>query len=234
MSNTLDDHQEESLQTLQEEDYAPPRPSGCRNVAMGCGCAMGVLLLILTGLGVWIFLNWKQLAADFTKQVAADAVAKSSLPAEDKARVLKRINQLADDFQTEKVSFEQLKQVFQKVAESPLLPLGMVMAADEKYLKPSGLSNDEKDEGRRTLQRLARGAFEKRIPQNDTQEVMKLVMERQPDGSERLKQQLTDDELKAFLEKAKEKADAASVPDEAFEVNIADELEKAIDQVLKP
>ncbi|TXT36919.1 MAG: hypothetical protein FD138_840, partial [Planctomycetota bacterium] len=207
----------------------------CRNVAMGCGCAMGVLLLILTGLGVWIFLNWKPLAADFTKQVAADAVARSSLPADDKARVLKRINQLADDFKTEKVSFEQLKQVIKKIAESPLLPLGMVMAADEKYLKPSGLSNDEKDEGRRTLQRLARGAFEKSIPQNDTQQVMKLVMEPQPGGgNERLKERLTDDELKAFLAKAKEKADAASVPDEAFEVNIADELEKAIDQVLKP
>ncbi len=49
-----------------------------------------------------------------------------------------------------------------------------------------------------------------------------------------LNQQLTDDELKAFLEKAKAKADAASIPDEPFEVNIADELEKAIDKVLKP
>ena len=232
MSNTLDDR--EALQTLQEEDYSPPPPSGCRNVALGCGCAAGVVLLILVGLGTWVFLNWKPMAADFTKRVAADAVAKSSLPADDKARILKRINQLADDFKSEKVSFEQLKQVIQKVAESPLLPLGMVMAADDKYLKPSGLSNEEKDEGRRTLQRLARGAFEKSIPQNDTQEVMKLVMEHQPDGSERLKERLTDDELKAFLAKAKEKADAASVPDEDFEVNIADELEKAIDNALKP
>lgn len=233
MSNTLDEREDESLQTLQDDDYSPPPPSGCRNVAMGCGCAMGVLLLIAAGLGVWIFLNWKQMASDFTKQVAADAVAKSSLPAEDKARVLKRINQLADDFKTEKVSFDQLKQVARKIAESPLLPLGMVMAADEKYLKPSGLTQKEKEDGRRALQRLARGVFEKRIPQNETQEVMKLAMERQPDGTDRVKEQLTDEELKAFLAKAKEKADAATVPDEAFEVNIADELEKAIDQVLK-
>lgn len=59
-------------------------------------------------------------------------------------------------------------------------------------------------------------------------------MDRQPDGSEQLKERLTDAELKAFLEKAKEKADAANVPDEPFEVNIADELEKAIDKALKP
>jgi len=112
--------------------------------------------------------------------------------------------------------------------------LGLVMAADEKYVKPSGLSNDDQDAARRTLQRLARGAFEKTIPENEVQEAMQLVMQHQPDGSQQLKERLTDDELKAFLEKAKEKADAASVPDEPFEVNIADELEKAIDKAIKP
>ena len=121
----------------------------------------------------------------------------------------------------------------EQIAESPLLPLGLVMAADEKYVKPSGLTNEEKDAGRRIATARSR-SLEKTIPENDSQEVMKLVMEPQPGGGERLKEQLTDDELKAFLEKAKEKADAASVPDEPFEVNIADELEKAIDKVLKP
>ncbi len=201
---------------------------------MGCGCAAVCLLLVLAGIGTWVAFNWKGWASDITKKVAADAVAKSSLPAEDKARILKRINLLADDFQAGKVSTQQLGHVMEQIAKSPLLPLGLVMAADEKYVKPSGLSSDDQDAARRTLQRLARGAFEKSIPENDTQEVMKLVMNHQPDGSEQLKERLTDDELKAFLEKAKEKADAASVPDEPFEVNIADELEKAIDKALNP
>lgn len=236
MSNTLDDHDQNNDEANERFEPAPPQPSGCRNFAMGCGCAAGCLLLVAVGIGVWIAMNWKNWAAELGKQVAADAVAKSSLPAEDKARVLNRINQLADDFKAGKVSTEQLGKVMEQIAQSPLLPLGLVMAADEKYVKPSGLTNEDKDAGRRTLQRLARGAFEKTIPEKDSQEVMKLVMEPQPGGGsgERLKERLTDDELKAFLEKAKEKADAASVPDEPFEVNIADELEKAIDKVLKP
>lgn len=236
MSNTLDDHDQNNDEANERFEPAPPQPSGCRNFAMGCGCAAGCLLLVAVGIGVWITMNWKNWAAELGKQVAADAVAKSSLPAEDKARVLNRINQLADDFKAGKVSTEQLGKVMEQIAQSPLLPLGLVMAADEKYVKPSGLTNEDKDAGRRTLQRLARGAFEKTIPEKDSQEVMKLVMEPQPGGGsgERLKERLTDDELKAFLEKAKEKADAASVPDEPFEVNIADELEKAIDKVLKP
>ena len=132
---------------------------------MGCGCAAVCLLLVAVGVGVWVSMNWKDWAADLGKQVAADAIAKSSLPAEDKARVLNRINQLADDFKVGKVSTEQLGKVMEQIAQSPLLPLGLVMAADEKYVKPSGLTDEDKDAGRRTLQRLARGAFEKTIPE---------------------------------------------------------------------
>lgn len=234
MSNTLDEHDQESNNTFDRDEPVAPQPSGCRNFALGCGCAAGCLLLVVAGIGVWLAMNWKIWSADFTKKVAADAVSKSSLPVDDKARILKRINQLADDFKAEKVSTQQLGHVMQQIAKSPLLPLGLVMAADEKYVKPSGLSGEEQDAGRRTLQRLARGAFEKSIPENDVQEVMQFVMQRQPDGNQQLKERLTDDELKAFLEKAKEKADAASVPDEPFEVNIADELEKAIDKALNP
>ena len=235
MSNTLDDRDQVSNEPNERfEDSAPPPPSGCRNFALGCGCAAGCLLLIVVGGGVWFAMNWKNWAAEITKKVAADAVAKSSLPAEDKARILKRINHLADDFKAGKVSMQQMGRVMEQIAQSPLLPLGLVMAADESYVKPSGLSDDEQEAGRRTLQRLARGAFEKSISESDVQEVMQLAMRIQPDGSQELKERLTDEELKAFLEKAKEKADAAAVPDEAFDVNIADEIEKAIDKAIKP
>ena len=234
MSNTLDDRDHDSLDTLQHDDSSAPPPSGCRNFAVGCGCALGCLLLVVAAIGVWVAMNWKIWVADGTKKVAADAVAKSKLSPDDKDRVLKRINQLADDFKGGTVSTEQLYQVMEQIAKSPLLPLGLLMAADETYLKPSGLSGDDKEAGRRTLQRFARGAFEKSIPDKDLEEVMKLLMERQPDGSDKLKERLTDAELEAFLDKAQEKADAANVPDEPFEVSIADELEKAIDKVLKP
>jgi hypothetical protein len=96
------------------------------------------------------------------------------------------------------------------------------------------LSDDDKADARLTLQRLARGAFEKKIAEADLQEVMQLLMQRQPDGHDQLKQALTDAELTAFLEKAEQKADDAGVPDEPFDVNIADELEQAIDRALAP
>ena len=234
MSNTLDDRDHDSLDTLQHDDSSARPPSGCRNFAVGCGCAAGALLLVFVVIGAWIAMNWKTVVADGAKKVAADAVAKSKLSADDKDRVLKRINQLADDFKGGKVSTEQLAKVMEQIAKSPLLPLGLLMAADEMYVKPSGLSDDDKEAGRRTLQRFARGAFEKSIPDSDLQEVMKLLTEKQPNGTDKLNERPTDVELQAFLKMAQEKADAGDVPDEPFEVSIADELDKAIDKVLKP
>ena len=70
MSNTLDDHdqnQNQNADASNERFDSPPKSSsGCKNVALGCGCAMGVLLLIFAGLGIWIAMNWKEMAADFT------------------------------------------------------------------------------------------------------------------------------------------------------------------------
>lgn len=223
----------ETFATEEREPTPVQGPSGCRGFAMGCGCAILGLLVVLIGVGAWVAISWKGWAAGFAKQAAAEAVARSSLSPEDKARVVKRINSLADDFQAGRLTTEQAKRVFEEITNSPLLPIALVMAADEQYVKPSGLTDEEKETARRALQRLARGAFEKTIGEREINEVMQPLMDRQPDGSQRLKNRLTDEELKAFIENAKAKADTVGVPDEPFDVNIADELDNAIDRALK-
>ena len=234
MSNTFDDDRDRHANEAFRIEEAPPPPrSGCRGFLMGCGCALAGLLVVVIGIAIWLAVNWKGWVAGFSKQVAAAVVAKSTLAPADKARILKRIDGLADDFKAGKLSPEQAKRVLEQIAQSPLFPIALVMTADEQYVKPSALTEEEKEAARRTLQRLARRAFEKKIPDAELQDVMHLLMQRQPDGSEHLKQTLTDTELKAFVDKAREKADAAAVPDEPFDVNIADELEKAIDRALK-
>ncbi len=246
MSNTFDDRTDDDNFLSERNDDrradgndrfspdAPPQPSGCRTFVRGCGCALGVLLLVVLAVGVWVAVSWKGWAADLTKKGAEEAVKKSSMPAADKARVLKRINDLADEFKAGRLSTKQARRVMEQIAKSPLLPIGIVMAIDENYLKPSGLTDDEKAAGRRAVQRFARGAFEEKISKHELKELMKLISTTSADGQQQIKQHLTDAELNAFLEKAKGTADAAEVPDEPFEVNIADELEKAIDQALKP
>ena len=234
--NTLDDRDEfeRGSRNFDRPETPPSQRSGCSKFAMGCGCLLAGVLAITIVAGVWIAMNWKTWAADASKAVTAQVVAQSSLKPEEKARIIKRIDQLADDFKSGKLSPEQAGKVLEQIAQSPLFPIALVMAAEEKYVKPSGLSADDKTAAQVTLQRFARGAFEKKIPEADLNEVMQLLMQKQADGSDQLKRVLTDAELTTFLEKAKQKADKAEVPDEPFNVNIADELEKAIDRALVP
>lgn len=219
--------------TEERDAVAPAKSNGCRNIAIGCGCVTVLLLAVAVVVGLWVQQNWKGVAADFAKQVAQQAVQTSELAPADKTRVLDRLNQLADDFKAGKISTEQMGRVFEEVAKSPLFPIAMVMVADKQYVGPSGLTAEEKQAARRTLQRLARGSFEKTIPSEKLEEVMSLIQIDQGNGQKKMKEKLTDDELKDFLSKAQQVADEAAVPDEDFEVNIPDELDKAIDNALK-
>ena len=216
----------------ERDDAGAPKSNGCRNIAIGCGCLTVLLVVVGISVGLWVQQNWKGLAADAAKMVAQQAVQEAEMPAADKQRVLDRLNRLADDFKSGKISTEQMVRVFEEVAQSPLFPIAMVMFAEKQYVGPSGLTAEEKQAAKRTLQRLARGSFEKSISSEKLEEVMSLIQIDQGNGQKKMKEKLTDDELKTFLARAQQVADEAAVPDEPFEVNIPDELDKAIDDAL--
>ena len=120
------------------------------------------------------------------------------------------------------------------IAESPLLPVGLVVAFEKGYVEPSALTAQEKADGSITLQRLARGVYERKISENDLRGVMNPISVKRANGNTELKKpdQVTVEELRTFLKTAAEKADAASVSKDPFTVDIAAELEKAVDGAL--
>jgi hypothetical protein len=201
-------------------------------VPTGCLIAAGIFLLLLIGVGIWVAVSWKGWAAAATKAIATQAINDSQLPQEQKVRLIGRIDSLATDFESGKVSLEQVGKIFEEIAEGPLLPLGIVYAAEEKYIKPAAIPQEEKDAGVRTLQRLARGVFEKKIPKEKIEDVIVPISMPDADGDRQLKDSVTPEELRNFLARAKAEADAAAIPDEPFTVDVAAEVEKAIDKAL--
>lgn len=198
----------------------------------GCLIALAVMAVIGILVGIYVAMHLKTWAAQAAKAVARSAVEQSQLSDDQKKRIVARIDSLADDFESDKITMEQMAQVFEEIGKSPLLHVAMVKAAEEKYIKPSALSAEEKAAGVRSLERLARGVHENSIPQEALQEVLDPIEATDANGQKQLKEQVTTDELKAFLAAAKKRADDAKVPDEAFTVDVAGELEKAIDRAL--
>lgn len=221
---------------LPYSDYSPPKSNTARNVVIGCSVAFGIFLLI-GAIGIYIvFANIKTIGAELVGAALTAAINESPLPAEQKGRLVARINQIKDDFKSDKISGQQMEALLQALTQSPVLPAGAAIFAEEMYLKPSGLSDAEKQVGRRSIQRVVRGAIDKSISEATLDQVMAPLSE--PDtsnrGNTKLKQKVSDAELRDFLQRAKTAADDARVPDEDFNVNLADEFDKVIDSVLKP
>jgi len=198
----------------------------------GCLISLAVVLVIALALGIWVAVSWKGWFASAINNTTVKMVDQSQLPDEQKDRVKARVSQLTEDFKVGKISFEQLGKVTKNLAEGPLFPLISVWTFEEHYLAKSTLPDDEKAAGSRTLQRYARGVTEKKISANDVQTAVDSISEVNTSGQRQVKQTLTNQELQTFLASLKAKADAVNVPDEPFTVNVADEIDKAIDEGL--
>lgn len=209
----------------------------------GCLIAVGVIFVILVGAGIFVATQWKNWAATGITAMSEAMVQQAPLPQDQKDQILTSMKGVADDFKAGKITTEQLGSVMKEVAEGPILPASIVMAVDSAYLKPSGLPQEEKDAGKRTIDRFARGIYERKFTDEEVHKVLEPVSQGNvaiggpnqqvnQNRNYQLKQKVNDAELRDFLARAKTKADEKQVPDEAFNVDVAAELDKAIKKAL--
>ncbi len=191
-----------------------------------------MFVVLLIAAGIYVSMHWRGWVAYGIQKGSTDTVAKSPLPQDQKDRITTRLTAFSNDFRAGKITLQQLTDVMKEVAEGPLGPLGMVWGIKEKYVAKSGLSSDEKTGAERSLQRLARGIAEKTIPWSTIDHISGPVATKTGRNNYTLKENISDDELRKLLKSATEKAAEAKVPDEPYLVNVADEVDKAIDKAL--
>ena len=123
----------------------------------------------------------------------------------------------------------------EKLAESPIVGLIMLEAVEAKYIKNSGLSDEEKLDAERTMARVARGMIEERFEKDEFEKLSEhfLVETVANPNQPQLKQNLSDEELRAMLADAKELADSKEIPDEDYEFKISEVLRETVDEVLQ-
>jgi len=186
----------------------------------------GILFLCVVIGGIYVAMHMKEWAADFANLAAQEVIKNSGLPDDQRTAILTEIKQFGDDYKSGKVSNEDLMRVAKTVSESPLLPLAGVQMARHKYIEPSDMTEQQKAEAVLAVQRFARGVYEKKIPKEDIDDITKPIADLRGNG--RLKENPTRMELDQFIAHAKARADAAMIPNEPFDLDIAEELKKAI------
>jgi hypothetical protein len=201
-------------------------------ILAGCLIALGVALVLLIIAGIYVAMNWKGWTASAMQAMTQGVVAESGLPQDQRDQIIAEVQKLGDDFKEGKISVQELQSVGKAIVESPLLHLGGVQMAKQKYIEPSTMTAEEKAAANRSLQRFARGVYEKKIPVEAIDEVIKPITTLKADGRWELKEKPRREELDQFVANCRKRAEEAKVPDEAFDLNIAKELKATIHRAL--
>lgn len=205
-------------------------------VKAGCvGCLVIVVLVLagLIGFTVYASQHWREWMADWSERIVEKGIEEFDLPEEQRTLIMAEFRAFAEEFKSGQVSLSDLQKVGEELAESPLFPAAGVIVVDAKYITPSDMTEEEKADARRALQRYSRGIYEKSIPSEDLEETIKPMIKLKGNQWEfKEPEEVTRKDLDQFVANARQRADEAGVPDEPFEINIAEEFRKAIDRAL--
>lgn len=226
---------EKPVETISAELVEPQRSSGARACLIGCLVISALGICLCGGVAWFVYSNVgriKTLVADTAHEAIVSGIRESNLDEQEKEAVIVQVDHLVERYKSGDITMEQLGRVMEELAQSPLMGALVMVSIDAQYIQPSGLSADEKEQAQRTMQRVLRGFLEEKIRQEELEEDMDYVMDRRADGSRTMKDSVSDDDLRAFLSQLKERADAAEIPDEPFEVDISEQFRQAVDRAL--
>lgn len=197
---------------------------GCGMFGAGCGVT---ILILIVGVAALVFFAYRK-APDIAGSVLTKMVSEMELPPDQELQIVERIEDLKTEYKAGNISKERIFLLGEQLSKSPIFHCALLRLAETKYIAPSGLTQEEKDTGTRTLQRLARGVFENKITGEDLDRAVSPL--RNEDGD--LQQSISDENLRAFLVLATREVEKAEIEDAPFEIDLAAEINKTVDQVL--
>jgi hypothetical protein len=226
----------QNLNQPYQSAYGPPpqqQSGGGCGLYLLIGClGVGVIAVLFCGGGVWwAAQNVDRLVATGVRQVIVALINDSELPDQEKDEVIAQVDRVVDAYKERKITDKELQKVFDELQRSPIFAIIGAWGMDKGFIEPSGLSADEKEVGRRTLQRAMRGVMEKKI----SDQAFQSAMPRQPGPGQPPppNNRLTDEEIRQMLTNLKKLADDAGIPDEGFQVDVGDEVKKVVDKALE-
>jgi hypothetical protein len=235
---TTSDRRFEASDPRFDPAYGQPAPppgkrSAWKTCFLGCLVVAALVMLLFLAVAYWVWQNWRELAATGAAEGMNQMIDSTQLPAEERREMKAEVRRVAEAFRAGRLSHEQLARIVQNVVRSPLLTLFVASAVEKQYFDQSGLSDEEKAEGRLALERFVRGLIDKKIDQGAIDRVFKHIGDKQPDGTWELREKVSDEALRAALDEARRAADDAGIPDEPERVDPSAEFKRIVDEAME-
>jgi hypothetical protein len=214
-------------------------------VLAGCLIALALFVVLLVAGGVYAAMNWRSWVSAGLEQGMTAVIDEADLTQVDADAMKAEVAALMLDFENKQVSLEDLAKVVEEIAESPVLPAASIMVVDTQYIQSSELADEEKADGSTQLSRFMRGLFTGDISKTKIDDVTEPIHYTGGPGGNAFRintnnlsielkapEDVTIEELQAFLANCKTTADDAGVPPERYDVDMAAEFAAAIDRAL--
>ncbi len=235
--NAMNDYESTSYENsnLNPYDYestASRDGKGCRNWAIGCS-VVALLALTMIGIGGFVFVsNAKPFAAKQVVNGIKGILKETDLSAEQKEQIVTRVEVLGEDFVAGDITMDELVEIASEIAESRKVHAGAAEFIINKTVEDKlELTPEDQANVKRLVQRLARGIVEEKLGEEDFEPLMEVVCEKQGENHYEIRDDLSQEQIQQFLAELETLVDTAEIPDEPYEVDIANEIDRIIDEV---
>lgn len=228
-------------QAPQPVQYAPqpqPRKSNWMRWLIGLfllGMSFMFFIAVLGIVGIsYVASNLDKWVVGLGREAIVAVVNDSELPATEKTEVITQVDRIVTAYKDGKIQQADLERVFTGLQDSPALKALALYNIENEYLADSQLPAEEQAQARLTFQRALRAIYEGKISEDQFYAVLPEGKEGEPirPVSTNSTQNDATDELRETLVKLKVIADNADIPNEPFQLDISDELQKFVDQAL--
>ena len=219
------------------------------NLLVGCGVVL-LIFIILIGVGTYfVMTNVRGWTADASTNAIDQMLTKAQIDPAEHAEVMVHVESLMTRFEDGDIEWQQLGQVVEQLAKSPVIPSAMVISIDRLYIDESDLEDTEKTQARIDLARFTQGLFDESIDPDSLNDVLAPVTTHTPDENDivlnlridengrtitalKSADKVTADDLRELASIAKTKADEAGITETPAPIDLSDEVAKAIGTAL--
>ena len=214
------------------QSTTPQEPSKGKGCLKGC-LIITAVLLIIGALGIWYTAtHWHGWVASLFDNLVDETLNQVDLPETEKAEIQDQVKRVTDALREGRITNQQVGRLIEQLAESPLVGAWILFTIEQQYLDASGLSDEEKEAGRKAWQRVTHGVRDRQISEHDLDALLHHIGTKNQDGQWEPRETISDEELSAFLDECGRLADKAGVAEEVDSVDLSEELKRIIDTVL--
>ncbi len=221
-----------------EDSPSSPDPSGSdqeeglstvAQVLIGCGIVTVLGLLLVAGAGVYFYYNWRSMASGLVAGQLRETIKQQKLPKDQEKKLLNRVDKLEKQFNKNELSASELNEIAKEIQKRPIFQIGSLRYIEAQMVNQAQLTQKEKENASRLLDRFERGLAEREIPISYFKKATKPIRRNDTEEAIQFKSNPSKKEIKAFLGNVREKVDEKNIPDEPYTYDLAEAIDRAIE-----